>query len=78
MTGDQIRELFLTFFEGKGHLRMPSASLVPSGDPTLLFTSAGMVPFKPFCLGEQTPHSRRLTCSQKCVRTTEIGEGGEH
>ena len=78
MTGDEIRNSYIQFFEGKGHLYMPSASLIPAGDPTLLFTSAGMVPFKPFFMGEQTPPNRRLTSSQKSFRTTDIDEVGDH
>lgn len=78
MRGDQIRSSFIQFFEGKGHLYLPSASLIPAGDPTLLFTSAGMVPFKPYFMGEQTPPSRRLTSHQKSFRTTDIDEVGDH
>ena len=78
MTGDEIRSSYIRFFEGKGHLHMPSASLIPAGDPTLLFTSAGMVPFKPFFMGEQTPPNRRMTSSQKSFRTTDIDEVGDH
>ena len=78
MNGDQIRDSYIRFFEDRGHLHMPSASLIPAGDPTLLFTSAGMVPFKPFFMGEQTPPSRRLTSHQKSFRTTDIDEVGDH
>ena len=78
MEGDRIRSSFLEFFQDKGHLIMPSSSLVPAGDPTLLFTSAGMVQFKPFFMGEATPPSRRLTTSQKSFRTTDIDEVGDH
>ena len=76
--GDSIRSSFIRFFEEREHLHMPSASLIPAGDPTLLFTSAGMVPFKPFFMGEQTPPRRRLTSCQKSFRTTDIDEVGDH
>ncbi len=78
MNGDQIRKSFLDFFQARGHLLMPSASLVPVGDPTLLFTSAGMVPFKPFFTGEVKPPRRRLTSVQKSFRTSDIDAVGDH
>ena len=76
-TSEKIRETFLSYFESKGHSRMASSSLIPVGDPTLLFTSAGMVQFKSYFTGEAEPPNRRLTTSQKCFRTPDIEEVGD-
>lgn len=75
-SADELRLQFLRFFEEKGHKQLPSASLVPHGDPTLLLTSAGMVPFKPYFLGQATPEFTRVTTCQRCVRTPDIDEVG--
>lgn len=75
-TADELRSEFLRFFEEKGHKRMPGASLVPHGDPTLLLTSAGMVPFKPYFLGQRQPEHPRITTCQRCVRTPDIDQVG--
>ncbi len=74
-SGKELRELFLNFFEEKGCKRYHSFSLVPD-DPTLLFTIAGMVPFKQYFLGIKTPEVTRATTSQKCVRTNDIENVG--
>jgi len=73
---DAIRHRFLSHFEDRGHLGVPSASLVAE-DPTLLLVNAGMVPFKPYFLGEQAPPADRVVSVQKCVRTLDIEEVGK-
>ena len=78
MDGDHIRAVFLEFFQNRAHTVVPSASLIPAGDPTLLFTSAGMVPFKPYFMGETTPPAKRLTSVQKSFRTSDVEEVGDH
>ena len=69
-SSSEIREMFLGFFEEKGHRIVASASLVPEGDPTLLFTNAGMVPFKNTFLGAETRDYVRAVTSQKCLRVS--------
>ena len=77
MTGDELRQAFLNFFKDRGHRVIPSSSLVPQKDPTLLLTSAGMVQIKPYYLGLEVPPSRRLASCQKCFRTTDIDLVGD-
>ncbi|MXY79559.1 MAG: hypothetical protein F4Y94_07710, partial [Chloroflexi bacterium] len=77
MQADRIRSTFREFFEQHDHLAVASAPLVAPGDPTLLFTSAGMVPFKPYFMGQAAPPQPRLTSTQKCFRTTDIDEVGD-
>jgi alanyl-tRNA synthetase len=77
MTSDEIRERYLSFFEQRGHTRIPSASLVPSAhDPSALLTVAGMHPLKPYFLGQEDPPAARLTSCQKCFRAVDIDNVG--
>src|SRR5919198_4689102 len=77
MKAAEIREQFLSFFERHDHLRVPSASLVPSTyDPSVLLTTAGMQPLKPYFRGEADPPHPRVTSCQKCFRTTDIENVG--
>ena len=73
---NEIREKYLSFFESKGHLRMPSFSLVPQGDKSLLLINAGMAPLKKYFTGELTPPRKRVTTCQKCIRTPDIERVG--
>jgi alanyl-tRNA synthetase len=77
MTSDEIRERYLSFFEERGHRRLPSASLVPSAaDRSVLLTTAGMQPLVPYFLGRETPPAARLTSCQKCFRAVDIEKVG--
>jgi alanyl-tRNA synthetase len=74
---NELREMYLSFFEGKGHLRLPSFSLVPINDPSILLINAGMTPLKPYFSGQEKPPSKRVTTCQKCIRTPDIENVGK-
>lgn len=78
MTSNQIREKFLKFFESKGHKIIPSASLIPENDNSVLFTTAGMQPLVPYLLGKKHPEGTRLASAQKCLRTGDIDDIGDN
>lgn len=78
MDSNEIRSRFLKFFEKRGHKIIPSASLVPENDPSVLFNTAGMQPLVPYLLGQEHPMGRRLVNVQKCVRTQDIDEVGDN
>ena len=73
---NELREMFLSFFESKGHLRLPSFSLVPQNDKSILLINAGMTPMKPWFKGEQIPPRKRVCTCQKCIRTGDIDNVG--
>ena len=74
---NQLREMFLSFFESKGHLRLPSFSLIPQNDASLLLINSGMAPMKPYFKGEQEPPRHRICTCQKCIRTGDIENIGK-
>ena len=77
LSSNELRALFLKFFQEKGHSVIPSASVIPENDPTVLFTTAGMHPLVPYLLGQKHPQGTRLTDVQKCIRTCDIDEVGD-
>ena len=76
-TLNELREMFLSFFESKDHLRLPSFSLVPLNDKSVLLIYAVMTPMKPWFTGEEEPPRRRVTTCQKCIRTGDIDNVGK-
>ena len=77
MKSSELRTKYLEFFKKHGHKIIPSASLIPENDPTVLFTTAGMHPLVPYLLGEKHPEGKRLTNAQKCIRTADIDDVGD-
>ena len=77
ISANELRQKFLDFFVEKGHTRIPSASVVPDNDPTVLFTTAGMHPLVPYLMGEKHPAGTRLCDVQKCIRTGDIDDVGD-
>lgn len=77
MTANELRQKYLDFFKSKGHAEIPSASVVPENDPTVLFTTAGMHPLVPYLLGQPHPSGKRLVDYQRCIRTGDIDDVGD-
>ena len=77
-TANEVRALWLKFFESKGHAVIPSASVIPENDPTVLFTTAGMHPLVPYLMGQKHPAGSRLCDVQKCIRTGDIDDVGDN
>lgn len=77
MLSNEIRESFLEFYRSKGHTELPSASVVPVADPTLLLINAGMAPLKRYFMGQEKPPASTATNSQKCIRTIDIEQVGK-
>lgn len=76
MSVNELREVFLSYFESKGHLRLPSFSLIPNNDHSLLLINSGMAPLKPYFTGQEVPPRKRVTTCQKCIRTGDIDNIG--
>ena len=77
-TYHELRDLWINFFKSKGHVEIPSASVFPENDPTVLFTTAGMHPLVPYLMGQKHPAGTRLTDVQKCIRTNDIADVGDY
>jgi alanyl-tRNA synthetase len=78
ITSNEIRQKYIEFFKSKNHAIIPSASVVPENDPTVLFNTAGMQPLVPYLLGESHPYGKRLADYQKCIRTGDIEDVGDN